>query len=446
MCITAHLGTGHETPDCGCGAMLRHIRHKAMQSRHHTATAFTHRANGKNIRCKRRWHTVPWAKTLLAIVMALLAATTRVTAGDVVPGAYRTAEYVPLLKGKRVAVLANQTSMIGHTHLIDSLHSLGISITAILAAEHGFRGDKSAGEKISDSVDRRTGIRIISLYGNGSKDAIDRTLKSCDMVVIDIQDVGTRFYTYYITMLRLMNKCAAYGRMMMILDRPNPTGHYVDGPILDMKHKSGVGALPIPVVHGMTLGELAGMINGEGWLDGGRRCKINVIKCDGYTHSTPYTLPIPPSPNLKDMTAIYLYPSLCYFEGTPVSVGRGTDKPFKIFGHPQMKGDYTFTPHETAAAHNPPCEGRLCHGYDLSGTPAGELRAKKIDLTYIITAYRESGLGDKFFTPFFEKLIGVDYVRQMIKDGCDAAQISQMWQDDVRRFKDARRPYLLYAE
>ena len=243
-----------------------------------------------------------------------------------------------------------------------------------------------------------------------------------------------------------MNKCAAYGRMMMILDRPNPTGHYVDGPILDMKHKSGVGALPIPVVHGMTLGELAGMINGEGWLEGGRRCKINVIKCDGYTHGTPYTLPIPPSPNLKDMTAIYLYPSLCYFEGTPVSVGRGTDKPFKIFGHPQMKGDYTFTPHETAAAHNPPCEGRLCHGYDLSGTPAGELRAKKIDLTYIITAYRESGLGDKFFTPFFEKLIGVDYVRQMIKDGCDAAQISQMWQDDVRRFKDARRPYLLYAE
>ena len=362
-------------------------------------------------------------------------------------GAERMEIVTQLLRDKRVGLVVNQTSILEkwQVHLLDTLLAAGIDVRKVFAPEHGFRGTADAGEAVEDSKDLKTGVPIISIYGKNKKPSPEQ-LGDLDAVVFDIQDVGTRFYTYYITMLRLMNKCAAYGRMMMILDRPNPTGHYVDGPILDMKHKSGVGALPIPVVHGMTLGELAGMINGEGWLDGGRRCKINVIKCDGYTHGTPYTLPIPPSPNLKDMTAIYLYPSLCYFEGTPVSVGRGTDKPFKIFGHPQMKGDYTFTPHETAAAHNPPCEGRLCHGYDLSGTPAGELRAKKIDLTYIITAYRESGLGDKFFTPFFEKLIGVDYVRQMIKDGCDAAQISQMWQDDVRRFKDARRPYLLYAE
>ena len=252
---------------------------------------------------------------------------TAVASDGITPGAERTEAYVGKLKGKRVAILANQTSMVGTTHLVDTLHAIGVDITAIFAAEHGFRGDKGAGEKITGGVDPRTGIKIVSLYG-GSKAALDAAMRGCDLVVVDIQDVGTRFYTYYITMLRLMNRCAALSKEMMVLDRPNPTGHYVDGPILDMKHKSGVGALPIPVVHGMTLGELAMMINGERWLDQGRKCRLSVVRCTGYDHRTFYTLPVAPSPNLPDMTAIYLYPSLCYFEGTPVSLGRGTDKPF----------------------------------------------------------------------------------------------------------------------
>lgn len=370
---------------------------------------------------------------------------TAVASDGITPGAERTEAYVGKLKGKRVAILANQTSMVGTTHLVDTLHAIGVDITAIFAAEHGFRGDKGAGEKITGGVDPRTGIKIVSLYG-GSKAALDAAMRGCDLVVVDIQDVGTRFYTYYITMLRLMNRCAALSKEMMVLDRPNPTGHYVDGPILDMKHKSGVGALPIPVVHGMTLGELAMMINGEGWLDQGRKCRLSVVRCTGYDHRTFYTLPVAPSPNLPDMTAIYLYPSLCYFEGTPVSLGRGTDKPFKVYGHPRMRGDYDFTPQSTAAAPAPPCLGQRCHGYDLSGLGMEELRSKRIDLTYLITAYRESGLGDKFFTPFFEKLIGVDYVREMIVAGKSAEEISKMWEGDVEKFKAMRRPYLLYAE
>ncbi|HIT83445.1 MAG TPA: DUF1343 domain-containing protein [Candidatus Avibacteroides faecavium] len=370
---------------------------------------------------------------------------TAVASDGITPGAERTEAYVGKLKGKRVAILANQTSMVGTTHLVDTLHAIGVDITAIFAAEHGFRGDKGAGEKITGGVDPRTGIKIVSLYG-GSKAALDAAMRGCDLVVVDIQDVGTRFYTYYITMLRLMNRCAALSKEMMVLDRPNPTGHYVDGPILDMKHKSGVGALPIPVVHGMTLGELAMMINGERWLDQGRKCRLSVVRCTGYDHRTFYTLPVAPSPNLPDMTAIYLYPSLCYFEGTPVSLGRGTDKPFKVYGHPRMRGDYDFTPQSTTAAPAPPCLGQRCHGYDLSGLGMEELRSKRIDLTYLITAYRESGLGDKFFTPFFEKLIGVDYVREMIVAGKSAEEISKMWEGDVEKFKAMRRPYLLYAE
>lgn len=284
------------------------------------------------------------------------------------------------------------------------------------------------------------------MYGGKNEELINSTVRNSDIVIVDIQDVGTRFYTYYVTMLKLMNKCAAYGKTMMILDRPNPTGHYVDGPILNMKYKSGVGALPIPIVHGMTLGELARMINGEGWLKDGKKCKLEVITCKNYTHRSFYELPVPPSPNLPDMTAIYLYPSICYFEGTPVSLGRGTDKPFKIYGHPVMKGPYSFTPHSMKSAPNPPCKDKLCHGYDLSGIPAEKLKEMKIDLSYVIEAYNNSKLGDKFFTSFFELLVGVDYVRTMIKEGKSAEEISLMWQDDVARFKEQRHPYLLYEE
>ncbi len=382
--------------------------------------------------------------TALACIMA---ATINATASNgIKTGAEQTGLYINKLKGKRVTMLANQTSVIGTTHIVDSLHALGIDIKAIFAAEHGFRGDKGAGVAIENGVDTKTGIKIISLYGKNQNQNVNEAIKSCDFVVVDIQDVGTRFYTYYITMLKLMDKCAEFGKKMILLDRPNPNGHYVDGPILDEKHKSGVGMLPIPVVHGMTLGELAMMINGEGWLADKKKCDLEVVKCANYTHNSFYSLPVPPSPNLPDMASIYLYPSLCYFEGTPVSVGRGTDKPFTTFGHPEMKGPYSFTPKSTPAANEPPCKGKLCHGYDLSNTSIDELRKKRIDLSYVITAYNESGLGTAFFTSFFEKLIGVDYVRQMIIEGKTAKQISETWKEDVAKFKEKRKPYLLYEE
>lgn len=382
-------------------------------------------------------------KVLLYIILCLAV---QVKAGEVITGAEQTGKYLDIIRGKRISILANQTSLIGEKHIVDSLYSMGLDICGIFAPEHGFRGVEGAGEIIKNNTDPKTGIKIISMYGNKNEDIINRTVADSDIIVVDIQDVGTRFYTYYITMMKLMNKCADYGKQMLILDRPNPTGHYVDGPILDMKYKSGVGALPIPIVHGMTLGELAGMINGEGWLKNGRKCKLKVIRCRNYTHRTFYSLPVPPSPNLPDMTAIYLYPSICYFEGTPISLGRGTDKPFKIYGHPDMEGPYQFTPRPMKSAPNPPCKNMLCKGYDLSGMPIEELRNKKIDLSYIIEAYHNSRLGDKFFTSFFELLTGVDYIRKMIKEGKSANEISAMWKEDVDRFKKQRAKYLLYEE
>lgn len=387
---------------------------------------------------------------ILAILAITLIATaipfSIIRAQRIMTGAEQTERYTDKIRGKKIAILANQTSTIGNRHIVDSLYALNMDITGIFAPEHGFRGDEGAGEVIKNNTDARTGIKIVSMYGGKNEELINSTVRNSDIVIVDIQDVGTRFYTYYITMLKLMNKCATYGKTMMILDRPNPTGHYVDGPILNMKYKSGVGALPIPIVHGMTLGELAGMINGEGWLKDGKKCQLEVITCKNYTHRSFYKLPVPPSPNLPDMTAIYLYPSICYFEGTPVSLGRGTDKPFKVYGHPAMTGPYSFTPHSMKSAPNPPCKDKLCHGYDLSGIPAGKLREMKIDLSYVIEAYNNSKLGDKFFTSFFELLVGVDYVRTMIKEGKSAEEISRMWQDDVARFKEQRRPYLLYEE
>ncbi len=387
---------------------------------------------------------------ILAILAITLIATaipfSIIRAQRIMTGAEQTERYTDKIRGKKIAILANQTSTIGNRHIVDSLYALNMDITGIFAPEHGFRGDEGAGEVIKNNTDARTGIKIVSMYGGKNEELINSTVRNSDIVIVDIQDVGTRFYTYYITMLKLMNKCATYGKTMMILDRPNPTGHYVDGPILNMKYKSGVGALPIPIVHGMTLGELAGMINGEGWLKDGKKCQLEVITCKNYTHRSFYELPVPPSPNLPDMTAIYLYPSICYFEGTPVSLGRGTDKPFKVYGHPAMTGPYSFTPHSMKSAPNPPCKDKLCHGYDLSGIPAGKLREMKIDLSYVIEAYNNSKLGDKFFTSFFELLVGVDYVRTMIKEGKSAEEISRMWQDDVARFKEQRHPYLLYEE
>lgn len=365
----------------------------------------------------------------------------------VITGDEQTSEYFPLLEGKRIAIFSNHTGMIGNKHLLDVLLENQFNVVAIFSPEHGFRGDADAGEHVSSSVDSKTGVPILSLYDGKLGKPSEASMNKFDLLIVDIQDVGLRYYTYYASMCRLMDACAEYGKKMLILDRPNPNGHYVDGPLLDMKHKSGVGWLPIPVVHGMTLGELALMVNGEHWLPESRTCDVTVIPCKNYTHQTKYRLPIPPSPNLPNMTSVYLYPSTCYFEATPVSLGRGTDKPFQVYGHPDMKGySYSFTPRSMPGAKNPPQLNKLCHGVDLSGMSDEEIWKRGIDLSYVIDAYRNLNIGDKFFTSFFEKLIGVDYVRRMIEDGKDADEIKACWQDDVKKFKEQRKPYLLYAE
>ena len=265
-------------------------------------------------------------------------AATAVTGGEVVMGAARTSEYVPLLKNKRVALLSNQTGMVGNQHTLDLMLEHGVNVVTIFSPEHGFRGNADAGEHVSSSIDEKTGIPIASLYDGKSPMPSKQVMDSIDVIVTDIQDVGLRFYTYYVTMINLMDAAVTYDKQFMVLDRPNPNGMYVDGPILDMTLKSGVGRLPIPTVHGMTLGELAQMANGEGWLKDGKKCNLTVIPCENYTHQTRYSLPIAPSPNLPNMLAIYLYPSMCYFEGTTVSLGRGTDWPFQVYGHPDMTG------------------------------------------------------------------------------------------------------------
>lgn len=362
-------------------------------------------------------------------------------------GAEQTSEYFPILKNKKIAVFSNHTGMIGNKHTVDVLIENKLNVVAIFSPEHGFRGDADAGEHVSSSVDSKTGVPILSLYDGKAGRPSEESMRKFDVLLVDIQDVGLRFYTYYISMVKLMDACAEYNRKMIILDRPNPNGHYVDGPILDMKYKSGVGWLPIPVVHGMTLGELALMVNGEKWLPASKECDVTVIKCKNYTHHSLYQLPVAPSPNLPNMKAIYLYPSTCYFEATPVSLGRGTSLPFQIYGHPNMRGyDYAFTPKSVPGAKNPPQLDKLCYGKDLSGLSDKEIWEKGVDLSYVIDAYTNLNMGEHFFRPFFELLIGTDYVRKMIIQGKSADEIKAMWKDDVEKFKVQRKPYLLYAE
>jgi len=366
----------------------------------------------------------------------------------VMVGAECTGEYLPLLKGKRIAILTNQTGCIGNENIVDFLHKKNLNIVCIFSPEHGFRGIADAGEHVSSSTDEKTGIPIRSLYDGNTGKPNDETMKSIDVLLFDLQDVGLRFYTYLTTMVRMMDACSANHVKMIVLDRPNPNGFYVDGPILDMKYKSAVGWVPVPVVHGMTLGELAGMANGEKWLNNGEQCDLTVVKCKNYTHATLYKLPIAPSPNLPNMRAIYLYPSVCYFEATPVSLGRGTDAPFQLYGHPNMTGyNFDFTPHSMRGAKTPPQLDRLCHGVDLRTQPSDkELFQKGVDLSYLIDAYNNLHLDGFFFNSFFEKLIGVDYVRKMIEEGKSAEEIKTRWQDDVQKFKIQRKPYLLYPE
>ena len=357
--------------------------------------------------------------------------------------------YLPLLEGQRVAIFSNQTGcQKSGKHVLDVLIEKGVNVTTLFSPEHGFRGTADAGERVNSSVDEKTGIPILSLYDGKKMGPSDEAMQGFDVMVVDIQDVGLRFYTYYVTMLQLMRRCSECDRRVIILDRPNPNGHFVDGPILDMKLKSGVGALPIPIVHGMTLGELAFMAQGEGWVPA---CRLEVIPCSGYTHQSLYALPIAPSPNLPNMRSVYLYPSLCYFEGTPVSLGRGTEAPFQLYGHPSFTGyQFSFTPESRPGAKNPTQLGEECHGVDLRALDMGELQQlKRIDLSYVVDAYMRYPQKEDFFQRegrFFDLLTGQTRIREMIASGASAAEIEASWKDDVERFRQQRRKYLIYPE
>lgn len=393
-------------------------------------------------------------KKIIAIFAFLFVAWSTIQAERVLVGAEQTKMYLPLLKGKRVALLSNHTGVViqgkDTIHTLDLLLKHGVEVTAIFSPEHGFRGTAREGEHVASSVDEKTGIPILSLYDGKSQRPSKEAMNTFDILITDIQDVGLRFYTYYVTMYRLMNACATEGKQFMVFDRPNPNGYYVDGPILDMKHKSGVGALPIPVVHGMTLGELAQMINGEHWLNDSMQVELTVIPCKNYTHQTLYRLPIAPSPNLRNMLSIYLYPSVCLFEATPVSLGRGTDKPFLCYGHPNFNAPrtspsvygpvITFTPNQSTQ------KGRICDGVDLSNMTEEDARKVGFSLRYLLDAYEHLNMDNYFFRSFFELLVGVDYVRKMINQGKTEEEIRALWQNDVIRFKEQRRPYLLYEE
>ncbi len=366
-----------------------------------------------------------------------------------VPGAWQTDQYFHLLEDKRVAVVGNHTSMIMDTHLVDSLLSADIQVVRVFSPEHGFRGVAAAGELVDNSIDDRTGLPIISLYGANRRPTAQQ-LEDLDVILFDIQDVGTRFYTYISTMTYIMEEAARQGIPMIILDRPNPNGHYVDGSLLKPEYSSFVGLHPIPIVHGMTVGEYALMVNGESWLPEGLQCEVHVVTVKNYTHLTRYNVSSSPSPNLPNMHAIYLYPSLCLFEGTVISLGRGTNKPFQIYGHPDLPEQifsYRFIPKSVSAAPNPPQLGNKCNGIDLSKIPLEELRNKnEINLDYLLNAYHHFSEKEQFFNNFFERLAGTSELRSQIIAGYSAEKIRASWQDDLNAFHKIRSKYLLYPD
>lgn len=367
----------------------------------------------------------------------------------IVVGANQLNLYLPLLKEKNVGVVANQTSVIfknnsseAHTHLVDSLLSLGISIKKVFAPEHGYRGKADAGEYVKDGVDIKTGLPIVSLYGSNRKPDPE-AIKDLDVVIFDVQDVGVRFYTFTSTLHYVMETCAALNIPVLVLDRPNPNSHYIDGPILELEHKSFVGMHPVPVTHGMTIGEYARMINGEGWLKAGVKCSLRIIPVDNYHHKKNYNLPIKPSPNLPNGKAINLYPSLCFFEGTNVSSGRGTETQFQVFGSPFLnpeKFSYHFTPKPNKGAKNPKHKSIKCYGRDLRSSEVLD----SINLTWLIDAYKYSSEKEGFFNPFFTKLAGQTKLQAQIKNGLDVAEIRKSWQKGLEKFKKIRANYLLY--
>ena len=368
---------------------------------------------------------------------------------NILVGANQIAKYLPLLNNKRIAVVANQTSVIfkneqqtQYTHLVDSLLSLGINIKKVFAPEHGFRGTADAGELIKDGIDTKTGLPIISLYGNNKKPT-NKQLENIDLVIFDIQDVGARFYTYISSLHYVMEACAENNIEILVLDRPNPNGHYIDGPILESEHTSFVGMHPVPVVHGMTIAEYAQMINGEGWLEKSIKAKLTIVKVANYKRELPYSLPIKPSPNLPNDTAINLYPSLCFFEGTNVNAGRGTTKQFQVFGSPFLDKtvfNFNYTPNPNEGAKNPKHNGVICYGLDLSSQPP----LNYLDLSFLIMAYQNTSEPEKFFNDFFTKLAGNTSLRQQIENGIAPDDIKKTWEKGLTEFSRMRQPYLLY--
>jgi uncharacterized protein YbbC (DUF1343 family) len=358
--------------------------------------------------------------------------------------------YLSMLKGKRLGIVANQTSVIGRTHLVDSLISIGgrkANILKVFCPEHGFRGEVEAGGIIEDGVDVKTGLPVISLYGSNRKPSAE-SLEDLDVIIFDIQDVGARFYTYISTLFYVMQACAENDKKLFLLDRPNPNGFYVDGPVLDTVYRSFVGMHRIPVVYGMTIGEYGRMINGEQWLGNGLECDMEVIPCLNYDHTIHYVLPVSPSPNLPNMNSVYLYPSTCFFEGTVLSEGRGTEFPFEAFGHPLLENaDFTFIPESfPGKSANPKLEGQACKGMDLRHLRNSMDRDRQINLDWLIFAYENFPDKEDFFTPYFEKLAGTAQLRQQIMAGKTAEKIRSGWSDDLASFKKIRKKYLLYPD
>jgi uncharacterized protein YbbC (DUF1343 family) len=365
---------------------------------------------------------------------------------SIVLGAERIDEYLHLLEEKSIALVVNQTSTIGQTHLVDTLSSLGVNIVKVFAPEHGFRGDHSAGAIISNGKDPKTGLPVVSLYGKNKKPTA-AMLVDVDVVIFDIQDVGVRFYTYISTMHYVMEACAEQNKKVLVLDRPNPNGFYVDGPILEPAYKSFIGMHPLPTVHGLTIGELAGMINGEHWLKGNVQCDVTVIACQNYSHDSMYQLPIKPSPNLPNMNSVYLYPYLGMFEGTNVSIGRGTAEPFQIVGRPGYESDFAFTPVSIpGVSDHPKYENKVCTGFKVNDVANGDLFSNprmKLDWLLLFYQSNEASTGP-FFKSFFYKLAGNKTLREQIERGMSEDDIRASWQEDLSKYKEMRKKYLLY--
>jgi len=378
------------------------------------------------------------AKIRQIICIILLSLTFTINAQNVKLGIEKVSAYLPSLKGKNIGIIANQSSIINKTHLVDTLKSLDINIVTIFSPEHGFRGTADAGAIIEDMLDRTTNIPIISLYGKNKKPSAEQ-LEDIDILLFDLQDVGVRFYTYISTLHYVMEAAVENNIKLIVLDRPNPNGHYIDGPIREDKFQSFVAIHPIPIVHAMTIGEYASMIVGENWIPKG--CDLTIIKMENYNHNIVYKLPVRPSPNLPNYRAINLYPSLCLFEGTTISIGRGTEYPFQHFGAPYIKSDYSFTPKSSFGSKNPKHQDIQCFGTDLRDYPT---QLDKINLDWLITTYEECSDKSIFFTNFFDKLAGTNKLRIQIIEGISAEDIRESWQEDLKKFKETRQKYLIY--